>query len=83
MSDTTTYVHMAVTAITAIASVVLAYLKLRDDKASKERAPQEVCKQDIQDLQTKVAVLEERISNEISLLSKLEDKLDQIWRDLS
>jgi len=78
MTDFTTYIHMGVTIITSIMAVALAYLKLRDDKVKKQATDDEVCKQDFQSLQTKVAVLEERINNEITMLSKLDDKLDQI-----
>lgn len=78
MSDITTYIHMGVTVVTSLMAVVLAYLKLRDDKVAKDTKDDEVCKQDFQQLQTKVAVLEERINNEITMLSKLDDKLDQI-----
>jgi low affinity Fe/Cu permease len=78
MSDMTTYIHMSVTVITSLMAVVLAYLKLRDDKVKKEAVNDEVCKQDFQALQTKVSVLEERINNEIKMLDKLDDKLDQI-----
>jgi len=82
MSDITTYIHMAVTTITSIVAVALAYLKFKDDKSSKETATADVCKQDFQALQTKVAVLEERINNEINMLDKLDDKLDQIRDEL-
>lgn len=82
MTDTINYIHMGVTVITSLMAVILAYLKLRDDKIKKEAIDSEVCKQDFQELQTKVAVLEERINNEITMLSKLDDKLDQIRNKL-
>ena len=78
MTDVAQYVHIGATAFASIMAAVLAYLKFRDSKVAKEAANDAVCQADLQELQTKVAVLEERISNEINLLSKLDDKLDKL-----
>ncbi len=78
MTDMSTYIQAGATALSLITSMVLAILKFKEKKLSIEAEEQSVCRQDFQELQTKVAVLEERINNEISMLDKLETKLDQI-----
>lgn len=79
MTDTTTYIHMGVTALTAITVAAFgAYSKFKSKKLDVDN----VCHQDFQELKTKVAVLEERINNEVHLLEKLDDKLDEIRRQL-
>ncbi len=78
MTDMTNYIHMGITLLTSIVVAIGAYLKMRESKISKDAKDEQVCHQEFQELQTKVAVLEERINNEIIMLSKLDDKLDQI-----
>jgi len=75
MSDTITLIHYCITGLTTVVvGLGVAFLKLKEKKVDADS----ICKQDFQELQTKVAVLEERINNEITMLSKLDDKLDQI-----
>lgn len=74
MSDTNTYIQYGITGLSLITSMVLAYMKVKEKKLENDS----VCEKDFQALQTKVSVLEERLSNEIHLLDKLSDKLDDI-----
>ena len=78
MSDMSQYIHYGMTIVTSLVAIVLAYLKFKEAKIEKDVKDQEVCKADFAALSTKVAVLEERINNEITMLSKLDDKLDKI-----
>lgn len=78
MTDIATHIQTGLTVFSTIAAIVLAYLKIRDAQIAKESKDEQVCKQDMQELQTKVAVLEERLDNEINMLDKLDSKLDQI-----
>lgn len=78
MSDVTSYIQTGLTIFTTISALILGYLKIRDAQVTKEAKDEQVCKLDMQQLQTKVAVLEERLDNEINILDKLGKKLDEI-----
>ncbi len=76
MSDMSTYVNVATTVISSIMAAIVVYYQFRKKKLEVD--DETVCHKDFQTLQTKVAVLEERLDNEINMLDKLSDKLDDI-----
>lgn len=78
MTDFAPHIQTGLTVFSSITAVILAYLKIRDAQIAKEAKEDAVCQQDMQELQMKVAVLEERLDNEINMLDKLDSKLDQI-----
>ncbi len=81
-SDAVQITHYIITGITSLSTAVLAYMKLRDDKIKSDSQSNAVCKQDLQNLQIKIAVLEERLENEIDVQEKIERKLDNILEQL-
>ncbi len=74
MIDTIQVVHISITTITTLSTIVLGWITFFKDKGKEER----LCEIERQALHTKVSVLEERLDNEIHLLEKLDDKLDRV-----
>ena len=76
MSDLTTYLHMFVTVITTLSTVVLGYLAYRDKKIVKELDSSQDLWQKIADLEINQAVLTERLNNQIEVSNKMDEKID-------
>ena len=68
MSDVVSYVHMALTAITALTVALIQFMAQRKKDTNKE---------DIAQLKTEVAVLQSQLANETHLLERLDNKLDR------
>jgi hypothetical protein len=74
-TDTLSIIHYAVSGLTAIGGVALAYLHLQEKKLKRT----DVKEDEFQDLQTRVAVLEDRSIRE---REAIDNKLDEILRHL-
>ena len=81
-ADTITLIHEGLSVVTGIGMMVLAYLKFREGKSRKEIEDVKDHTVEMNEMKLKLAVLEERLSSEIHLLDKLDDKLSQLEREL-
>lgn len=82
MADTVTLIHEGLSVVTGIGMMILAYLKFQEGKSQKEIQSVKDDTEEINEIKLKLAVLEERLSSEIHLLDKLDDKLSQLEREL-
>jgi len=73
MSDAVQIVHLSVTGITTVVASILGYLKI-----TTKSKPSENCQRELNELKTKVAVLESQMTTKISMLDKISDKLDRL-----
>ena len=76
--DTLQIIHLCLTGATLVGGLVLGYFKLKDKSESRESKEQRVCFKDMQEIKTKLAVLESRLNNEAHLLDRLADTLDDV-----
>lgn len=81
-ADTITLIHEGLSVVTGVGMMILAYLKFREKKSERDDQEAKDNTAEINELKLKLAVLEERLSSEIHLLDKLDDKLSQLEREL-
>ena len=82
MVDTLTVIHEGLSIATGLGTMALAYLHFRVKKQSAEQKDNIAGLEEIQNIKLKLAVLEERLSSEIHLLDRLDDKLSDLEREL-
>lgn len=80
MTDSFTIVHAITTGAIALGMLYFAARNFFSDKEDKKRQVIEDMQKEIQDLNTKCAVISERLDNQIDSLDDLQDKLDDIYK---
>ena len=82
MTDTISIIHMCFTGATVVGGLVLAYLKIKSKESMHNSDEKYACQKDMQDIKTKVAVIENRLDNERELLEKIESTVEHIREKL-
>ena len=82
MMDTPQLVHMCVTTITSLATIVLGYLNIKNSKDKLRQSDYEYIEDKVNKLELNVAVLAERIANQHDMLIKIDNKLEDIKDNL-
>lgn len=80
MTDTFTTIHSIITGIIALGMLVIAARALIFTRQDKKQQEIDCLKRQVQTLETKCAVIDERLSNEKDGTASLREKIDDIMQ---
>ena len=63
-------------------ALIVSFLMWKDKKVAMHRATIEELEDRVRDLENRLSILEERVGNQIKALDHLDDKMDELWREL-